>query len=142
MSRKTYFIFNIVTGLLKGAVLLSVVLWLLPLMGINIPVWGIIVIVFAFLTYEIVTFRIGKRAMERKPAIWSEAMIGCCGKAITPLTPDGYVQVNGELWRAVSIDTNINEGDDIVVVEMNRLTLCVALPAKKQPGLDCNSDSR
>lgn len=142
MSRKTYFIFNIITGLLKGAVLLSVVLWLLPLLGINIPVWAIILIVFAFLTYEIVTFRIGKRAMERKPAIWSEAMIGSCGKAITPLTPDGYVQVNGELWRAVSIDTNINEGDDIVVVEMNRLTLCVAPPAKKQPGLDCNSDSQ
>jgi membrane-bound ClpP family serine protease len=126
MSKKVYIIFNIATGLLKGAVLLLVILWLLPLWGINIPMWGIISIVVAFLIYEIVTFRLGRRALERKPAIWSEAIIGRCGKATTPLTPDGYVQVDGELWHALSIDTNINEGDDIVVVELDRLTLRVA----------------
>lgn len=69
MSKKAYIIFNIATGLLKGVVLLLVILWLLPLWGINIPMWGIILIVIAFLIYEIVTFRLGRRAMERKPAI-------------------------------------------------------------------------
>lgn len=83
-------------------------------------------IVAAFLTYEIVTFRLGRRALERKPVIWSEAMVGRCGKTTTSLTPDGYVQVNGELWHAFSSDTNINEGEDIVVVELDRLTLRVA----------------
>ena len=126
MSKKAYIIFNIVTGLLKGAALAAIVLWLLPLWAINIPMWGIILIVVAFLVYEIITFRVGRRALERKPAIWSEAIVGRCGKATTPLTPDGYVQVNGELWHALSIDTNINEGDDIVVVELDRLTLRVA----------------
>jgi len=126
MSKKAYIIYNIATGLLKGAVLLLIILWLLPLWGINIPMWGLILIVVAFLIYEIVTFRLGRKALERKPAIWSEAIVGCCGKATTPLTPDGYVQVNGELWHALSSDTNINEGDDIVVVEMNRLILKVA----------------
>jgi membrane-bound ClpP family serine protease len=131
MSKRAYIIFNIATGLLKGAALLSIVLWLLPLWGIDIPIWGLILIVVAFLTYEIITFRLGKRALERRPAIWSEAIVGCCGKATTPLTPDGYVQINGELWHAFSNDTGINEGDDIVVVEMDRLTLRVALPTKK-----------
>ena len=126
MSFKEYIIFNVATGLLKGAVLASIFLWLLPLWGINIPIWGLILIVITLLCYEIVTFRIGRRALERKPVIWSEAIVGCCGKATTPLTPKGYVQVNGELWRALSSDMNINEGDDIVVVEMNRLTLRVA----------------
>ncbi|MFC1964718.1 NfeD family protein [Chloroflexota bacterium] len=126
MSKKTYIIFNTATGLLKGAALAAFVLWLLPLLGINIPAWGLILVVVAFLIYEIVTFRLGRRALERKPAIWAEAIVGCCGKATTPLTPNGYVKVQGELWRALSSDTNINEGDDIVVVEMNRLTLRVA----------------
>jgi len=72
------------------------------------------------------TFRLGRRALERKPVIWSEAIVGCCGKATTPLTPYGYVQVQGELWRALSSDTDINEGDDIIVVELDRLTLRVA----------------
>ncbi|MFC2035072.1 NfeD family protein [Chloroflexota bacterium] len=130
MNIKTYIIYNIVTGILKGAVLLWVILWLLPLWRINIPAWGLILVVIAFLIYEIVAFRLGRTAIERKPAIWSEAMVGCCGKATTPLTPNGYVQVQGELWRALSSDTSINEGDDIVVVEMNRLVLRVALLAE------------
>ena len=81
MSRKSYVIFNIATGLLKGAVLAAIVIWLLPLWGINVPIWGLTLIVVAFLIYEIVTFRLGRRALERKPAIWSEAIVGCCGKA-------------------------------------------------------------
>jgi len=126
MSKKAYIIFNIATGLLKGVALLSIVLWLLPLWEINIPIWGLILLVVAFLTYEIVTFRLGKKAVERKPVIWSEAIVGRCGKATTPLTPSGYVRVNGELWHAFSSDMNINEGEDIVVVELDRLTLRVA----------------
>jgi len=126
MSKKAYIIFNIATGLLKGTALLLVILWLLPLWGINIPIWGKILIVVAFLIYEIVTFRLGRRALERKPAIWPEAIVGRRGKATTPLTPDGYVKVDGELWHALSSDTNINEGDDIVVMELDRLTLHVA----------------
>ena len=133
MSRKAYLILNIVTGLLKGMALLLLILWLLPLWGVSIPVWGIILIVAAFLTYEIVTFRLGRRALEKKPVIWSEAMVGRCGKTTTPLTPDGYVQVNGELWHAFSSDTNINEGEDVVVVELDRLTLrVVPLQASKK----------
>jgi len=126
MNKKAYIISNIATGLFKGSVLLLIILWLLPLWGVNIPVWGIILIVATFLTYEIITFRLGRRALERKPVIWSEAIVGRCGKATTPLTPDGYVRVDGELWHAFSNDTNINEGEDIVVVELDRLTLRVA----------------
>ncbi len=126
MAKKTYFMFNIATGLLKGAVLAAIFLWLLPLWGINIPIWGIILVIIAFVIYEIVTFRLGWRALKRKPSVSPEGIVGCYGKATTPLTPEGYVQVQGELWQAFSSDTNINEGDDIVVLEMNRLTLRVA----------------
>ena len=142
MSKKAYIIFNIATGLLKGASLLLIILWLLPLWGVNIPIWGIILIVAAFLTYEVVTFRLGRRVLERKPVIWAEAIVGRCGKAITPLTPDGYVQVNGELWRALSSDTNINKGDDIVVVEMNRLTLRVAPLSGTMMGTSVKPDTK
>ncbi len=142
MSKKAYIILNIVTGLLKGAALAAIVLWLLPLWGINIPMWGIILIVVAFLVYEIVTFRVGRRALERKPAIWSEAIVGRCGKATTQLAPGGYVQVNGELWHALSSDTKINEGDDIVVVEMNRLTLRVAPLSGTMMGTSVKPDTK
>jgi membrane-bound ClpP family serine protease len=131
MSKKAYIIINIFTGLFKGAVLSLIVFWLLPLWRINIPMWGVILVIIAFLAYEIVTFRLGKRALERKSVIWSEAMVGRCGKATTDLNPNGYVQVDGELWQAYSDDTSINKGDDIIVVEMNKLTLRVASSTSK-----------
>lgn len=53
-------------------------------------------------------------------------MVGSLGKAATPLVPNGYVQVEGELWRALSTGPNIDEGDKIVIVEVKRLTLIVA----------------
>ena len=142
MSKKAYIIFNIVTGSLKGGALAAIVLWLLPLWGINIPIWGLALIVVAFLIYEIVTFRVGRRALERNPAVSPKAIVGCCGKATTQLAPGGYVQVNGELWRALSSDTKINEGDEIVVVEMNRLILRVAPLSGTMMGTSVKPDAK
>lgn len=127
MSTKGYVIFTIATGLLKATVLAAIVLWLLPLLWeVNIPVWGLILLAVVFAIYEVITFRLGRRALRRRPIISLQAIIGRCGKATTPLTPGGYVRVEGELWRALSSDTHISRGDDIVVVEVNRLTLSVA----------------
>ncbi|MFC1902698.1 NfeD family protein [Chloroflexota bacterium] len=142
MSWKGYVIFNIATGLLKGAVLAAIVLWLLPLWGINIPMWGLILLIVAFGTYESVTLRLGWRALKRKPTVSPQAIVGCCGKATTPLTPGGYVQVQGELWHALSSDMNINKGDDIIVVEMNRLTLRVAPLSGTVMGVSVKPDTK
>ena len=91
MTKKTYLILNIATGLLKGAVLAAISLWLLPLWGIHFPIWAIILLIAAFIFYEIVTYRLGWRALKRKPSVSPKAIVGCCGKAAMPLTPKGYV---------------------------------------------------
>ena len=126
MRRKGYIVSSIVTALLGEAVLVAIVLWVLPLWRVYIPIWGLILLMLAFAGYESVSYRIGARALERKPVVSPEAMVGCCGKAATSLAPDGYVQVEGELWSAWSTGPNIDEGDEIVVVEVRRLTLVVA----------------
>jgi len=125
MGRKGYIVSSIVTGLLGEAALAAIVLWVLPLWGVNMPLWGLILLMVAFGVYEGVTYRIGARALERKPVGSPEAMVGCCGRATMPLAPDGYVRVDGELWWALSTGANIDEGDEIVVVEVKRLTLFV-----------------
>ena len=125
-KRKGYIVSSIVTALLGEAALVTVVLWLLPLWQVNIPTWGLILLMVAFGAYECISYRIGCKALDRKPVVSPEAMVGCCGKATTPLTPDGYVRVEGELWRAVSTGPNIDEGDEVVVAEVKRLTLFVA----------------
>ena len=126
MRRKGYTIFSIVTALVGEAAIAAIILWLLPRWGVNIPMWGLIVLMLAFGVYQGVTYRIGKRALDRKPVVSPQAMVGCCGRAATPLAPDGYVQVAGELWRALSIGPSIGEGEEIIIVEVKRLTLFVA----------------
>ena len=107
-------------------VLAAIVFWLLPLWGIVVPLWGFTLLILALGVYEFVTFRLGWRALARRPIAAPRDIVGCCGKATTKLAPDGYVQVNGELWHALSVDTNIPKGDAVVVVELKRLTLHVA----------------
>jgi membrane-bound ClpP family serine protease len=126
MRRKGYIVSSIVTGLLVEAALAAVVLWLLPLWRVNIPMWGLILLMVAFGVYEGATYRMGGRALDRKPVVSSETMVGSRGRATMPLAPDGYVRVEGELWRALSTGPNIDEGDEVVVVEVKRLTLFVA----------------
>ena len=126
MTQKGYIVFSIVTGLLEEAALAAVVLWLLPLLGVNIPIWGLILLMVAYGVKEGITYRIGARALQRKPVVSLEGMVGCYGKATTPLAPNGYVRVEGELWWTSSTGPNIDEGDEIVIVGIKRLTLFVA----------------
>jgi len=125
---------TIVTSLLEVAAIVAIVIWLLPLWGIRIPVWGLILIVLAFGVYQFLTYRLGKRALGRKPVVSSDAMVGRYGKAITSLTPDGYVQLDGELWRASSVGSHTYRGDEVVVREVKGLTLVVTPRADKSEG--------
>lgn len=135
MTRKGYIVSSIVTALLGEAALVVVAFWLLPLWGVNIPIWGLILVMVTYGVYEGISYRIGSRALGRKPVVSLEAMVGCRGEAATPLTPNGYVQVHGELWQALSTGPNIDEGNEIVVVGVKRLTLFVA--PMQAPSLPC-----
>ena len=57
----------------------------------------------------------------------SRSMIGERGIAKERLAPAGYVQVRGELWRAVKIDDGppIEMGQSVKIVKMDGLTLFV-----------------
>jgi membrane-bound ClpP family serine protease len=55
------------------------------------------------------------------------SMIGERGVAKERLAPAGYVQIHGELWRAVKIDDGppIEMGQSVKIVKMDGLTLFV-----------------
>jgi membrane-bound ClpP family serine protease len=134
IKHRGYIISSIVTGLFGEAALAGIVLLLFPRWGVNIPIWGLILFMVALGGYEVISYRIGSKALAREPIVSLQAMIGCRGRATTPIAPNGYVRVDGELWRALSIGPNIDKGSQIVVVEVNRLTLFVAPLLKNMHG--------
>jgi len=63
------------------------------------------------------------RAMRRKPVTGAEGMVGMVGVARSELSPEGYVHVHGELWRAVARQGSIGKGRKVKVVGVRDLTL-------------------
>ena len=100
-----------------------VVLWLLPKVSINIPLWGLIPMMIALGAYNYMTYRLGKKALVKKPMISLD--IGSRGRTTTPISPKGYVRVNGELWQAWS-NSKIDAGEQVTVVGIEGMTLLVS----------------
>jgi membrane-bound serine protease (ClpP class) len=123
MKYRRYTVLAITTTLLEQAALVAVVLWLLPRAAINIPLWGLILMMIALGVYNYITYRLGKKALVKKPMISPD--IGSRGRTTTPISPKGYVRINGELWQASSSST-IGAGEEIAVVGIEGMTLLIS----------------
>ena len=109
---------------LEEAALITIVLWVLPWFGINIPPWGIVVMATGLGTYSYLTGRLSKKALDKKPVVSPD--IGSKSKTVTSLTPDGYVRVSNELWKASSIDSTVRANKEVAVVGIDGMTVQIA----------------
>lgn len=124
-------IIAIVSTTLEEAALAVGVLWGLPKLGIHIPLWVLIIVMLAWGAYTISTYRMGSRALRRKPVHGLTAMLGSEGKVVSPLVPEGMVRIKGELWVAKSAGGEIDAGEEVTVVGQDGLKLIVR---KSSPG--------
>jgi membrane protein implicated in regulation of membrane protease activity len=123
MKHRRYTALAITTSLLEEAALVAVVLLLLPRVAINIPLWGLIIMMIALGVYNYINYRLGKKALIKKPMISPD--IGSRGRTTTPVSLKGYVRINGELWQASSNST-IDAGEEITVVGIEGMTLLIS----------------
>lgn len=125
METRNYTIYAITTTIAEEVALVAVMLWLLPKLGINIPLWGLILVVAAWGGFSYILYRLSKNALGKKPMVPSPE-VGCKGIAVTPLTPKGYIRIKGERWKALSTGETIHEGDEVIIVERKGLTFIVS----------------
>ncbi|MDH5696075.1 MAG: hypothetical protein OEZ00_05655 [Dehalococcoidia bacterium] len=111
--------------LLEEAALAAVVLWGLPLLGIHLPLAGLIALMAVLLAFAVITYRLGSRALGRKPVVGLSDMVGSQGKAVSRLDPEGLVRIKGELWESKSDGRRINAGEEVTVVGQEGLKLIV-----------------
>jgi membrane-bound ClpP family serine protease len=79
----------------------------------------------AWLGWSVFTYRMGSRALRQKPLVNLPGMVGSKGTAVSALTPDGLVKIQGELWVAKSAAGTIETGQEVVVVAQEGLKLVV-----------------
>ena len=120
-----YTVHSIIRSILEEAALDAIMLWGLPYFNIHIPWWGLAMLMIALAVYACVAYRIGKPTLTMKPLVSLETMTGSEGKVVTPLAPEGYVKVKGELWKASSTESELEVGDEVVVVGIDGLKLIV-----------------
>ena len=122
---RTRLVFAIISTILEEVALAVIVLWWLPRVGINIPVWGLVIIMIAWVSWSVYIFRKGTRALKTKDMVGMPDMIGTKGKVVSPLAPEGLVRIRGELWVAKSTGDDVQTGQEITVVDQERLKLLV-----------------
>ena len=109
--------------LLDEVAALALVLLVLSFFNIRIPLWVTVVIAlllggFAFMVHKVII-----PSFHKKRVTGSEGMIGREGTVIKPLTPFGAIRIEGEYWKAKSVDENIAVGEEVEILRLNRLTL-------------------
>jgi membrane protein implicated in regulation of membrane protease activity len=105
---------------------LAVIIVLLILVRnlINYPLWVVWLAIPLLIVKDIIMFPFTWRAYDKANP---NTMIGEEGTVTDKLSPSGYVRIQGELWRAIVIDSSsvIEVGETVTVRNIDGLTLHV-----------------
>ena len=105
---------------------LAVIVFVLVLVRhwINYPVWVVWLTIPLLIVKDVIMFQFTWHAYDKAN---QNAMIGAEGTVTDKLSPSGYVRIQGELWRAIVIDSGsvIEEGETVTVTNIDGLTLHV-----------------
>lgn len=103
----------------------SLMLFEAPEAGFRISWWVILPTVGATAGLFLFVLTAGVRALARRPLLGAHGLIGQVGVARGPLAPEGWVTVQGEIWRAVAEAGPIDDGTPVRIVDVQGLTLKV-----------------
>jgi membrane protein implicated in regulation of membrane protease activity len=110
---------------IEEAVLVVIVLWVLPYFGVRAPLWVLAILMLALAVLAYVRYRLGRTTFFLPRKGYVESLIGCEGVVTSPLNPKGYVKVQGVLWKATCAEGYLDDGTEVVVLEVDGLKLLV-----------------
>lgn len=125
MNTRPRLILAILATLIEEIAIVVIVLWGLPSLGVQIPLGSLIGIMAGLATYAVFSYRLGSRALMRKPVVGLPDMVGSRGEVVKPLAPDGVIRISSELWEAKSADRKIATGKEVIVIDQDGLKLTV-----------------
>ncbi len=118
-------IYSIISTVVEEMAIAALIIWVLPLFGINLPLWALAAVLVAFAIFSYIMYRIGHPTITFRKVSAPESIIGSAGVVETALDPGGMVKVRGELWKARSAGGPIDKGEDVTISSVEGLTLVV-----------------
>jgi membrane protein implicated in regulation of membrane protease activity len=124
-SARWHTIYSIISTVIEEAGIAVLILWFLPLFGVVVPLWGVILVLSGFAVFSYFMYRIGHPTVLYETINPPESIIGSTGVVERSLNPIGYVRVCGELWQAFGRDGNMEKGEEVIVASIEGLKLTV-----------------
>lgn len=116
----------VLSWILEEILLAAIILWLLPrFFNVNIPLWGLAILMVALALFSGIMYRVGRQTFFMSPKVAVENIIGSTGTVTKPLAPEGYVKVQGVLWKAICHELELEVGDEVEVIGIEGLRLVV-----------------
>ena len=113
--------------LLDNVVALILIIFILRYFKIEIPLPIIVIAAILIGTLLFIQLRAIIPDFRRKPVTGQDRMIGLKGRVTKTLSPTGNVAVEGEHWKAKSVNDDVIGADESVeVMEVNGLILLVS----------------
>lgn len=111
---------------IMGWILLALFLYLLVHRS-AVPLWAAVGFFILWMVKDLALFPLVRSGYERDAKTGAERLIGRQGVVQQPLAPEGYIKIDGELWRARArgMDQTIVEGSPVRVRGARGLTLIV-----------------
>jgi len=114
----------IFSNILEACAIVLLVRYVLPFLGVDIPFYGLVLIITVWIVFSFMIYRCGSRALERKAVTGLPELEGLKGIVVKDINPDGTVKVKGELWRARS-EQSVETGREVEIVSRQGMTLVV-----------------
>ena len=110
---------------LEEAALYAIWRWLLPDIGVPMPLNALIIVMVVWGVYAVTNFVIVTRALRKATIVGLPTMVGSTGRIVKPLDPEGLVRIKSELWGAESAEGEMDVGEEVTVVKQDGLKLFV-----------------
>lgn len=111
---------------LPGIIILLCILMILQ-QWLSLSTFLIVIVLALWVVKDVLLFPFLWKAYDGDSTKHTPPMVGARGIAAQSLSPDGYIRVHGELWRARTQDTNqpVARGAPVKVCGIQGLTLLV-----------------
>ena len=123
--RRGRLIVAILTSLLDEALIIAVILWGLPRLGVQIPLYVTILVCLGFGLFAFLIYIMGSCASLKQPVKGFTDLVEMQGQVVVRLNPEGTVKIAGELWDARSENGDIEVGTRVEVVSQKGYKLIV-----------------
>jgi membrane-bound ClpP family serine protease len=127
MSKNEHNLFSLGKFLFEEALLAVLFLWVLPQFNTRLPIWLVIIIMLLYAIYYCITSILIAKLSKSRSIVGIDALINSKCQTVTNLSPDGYVKVGNELWRACSLSGDIGSGNEVEIENVRGLTLIVKI---------------